>query len=255
MQYDTDSEQQDFLPKLQHFLLAKIKDILTKENGPSHTNSSAAIAVPGVSPACPNSEVHVFIKADHMYRHNLMHLNYTTYDVHRAQDIINPLTSHCNVILLGQTSRDSTVSEQHHYIYACMLGIYHVNVTYISPGMIKYNSQQINFLWVRWYQHIDVDEGLSWCMSLDCVCFPPMAEPDTFGFVDPDDVLRCCHVVPQFAQGLWHLDGKGISHCAQDKLDWRFYYINQYVYYVYLNGTFLMQQLSFVDHDMFMRYQ
>ncbi|KAG1737959.1 hypothetical protein EDB19DRAFT_1909404 [Suillus lakei] len=65
-----------------------------------------------------------------------------------------------------------------------------------------------------------------------------MAEPDTFGFVDPDDVLRCCHVIPQFTQGLWHLDGRGVSHCAQDKLDWKFYYIN-----------------CFVDCDMFMRYQ
>jgi hypothetical protein len=74
MQYGTDSEQQDFLPKLQHFLLAKIKDILTKENGPSHTNSSAAIAVPGVSPACPNSEVHVFIKADHMSKHTSIYI-------------------------------------------------------------------------------------------------------------------------------------------------------------------------------------
>ncbi|KAG2336525.1 hypothetical protein BDR05DRAFT_848892, partial [Suillus weaverae] len=58
-------------------------------------------------------------------------LNYMTYDVHRVQDIINPSTSYFNVMLVGQASRDSTVSEQHPYLYAHMLGIYHVNVTYI----------------------------------------------------------------------------------------------------------------------------
>ncbi|KAG1775826.1 hypothetical protein EV702DRAFT_972611, partial [Suillus placidus] len=58
-----------------------------------------------------------------------------------------------------------------------------------------------------------------------------------FGFVDPSDILRGCHIIPQFSQGLWHLDGKGVSNCAQDKLDWRCYYIN-----------------CFVDRDMFMRY-
>ncbi|KAG1746305.1 hypothetical protein EDD22DRAFT_761186, partial [Suillus occidentalis] len=97
-----------------------------------------------------------------------------------------------------------------------------------------------DFLWVRWYQHIDVGEGSSQCTSvLDRVCFPPMADPDTFGFVDPDNVLRCCHVIPQFTQGLRCLDGRSVSHYAQDKLDWR--------------TTISIG--AFVDRDMFMRYQ
>ncbi|KAG2152644.1 uncharacterized protein EDB93DRAFT_1070865, partial [Suillus bovinus] len=95
-----------------------------------------------------------------------------------------------------------------------------------------------DFLWVRWYQHVDVDEGSSWHTPLDHIFFPPMAEPDMFGFVDPNDILRCCHVIPQFTQGLRCLDGRSVSHCAQDKLDWRYYYINH-----------------FVDRDMFMCYQ
>ncbi|KAG1832580.1 hypothetical protein DFJ58DRAFT_736309 [Suillus subalutaceus] len=103
--------------------------------------------------------------------------------------------------------------------------------------MVGYHSHRINFLWVRWYQYLDIG-----CPSrqapLDRVYFPPTAEPDSFGFVDPDDVLRCCHIIPCFSQGLQHLDGRGISHCAQDKLDWKSYYINR-----------------FVDQDAFMRYQ
>lgn len=167
-----------------------------------------------------------------MYRHNLMRLNYTTYDVRRAQDVINPSTSHCNIMLLGQASGmtdsdDSAVDERHPYLYAHVLGIYHVNATYIGPGMIDYCSRRIDFLWVRWYQCVERCSNQR--ASLDRVYFPPMAETDAFGFVDPDDVLRCCHIIPQFSQGLRHLDGRGVSHCAQDKLDWQCYYINRCV--------------------------
>ena len=34
----------------------------------------------------------VVFKADHIYRHHLFCVNYTTYDIHRAQDTINPQT-------------------------------------------------------------------------------------------------------------------------------------------------------------------
>ncbi|KAG2053095.1 hypothetical protein BDR06DRAFT_997279 [Suillus hirtellus] len=172
----------DFLPKLQHFLLTKIKETLFKGNDLSHINSSTAIMVPGASPACSN-----------------------------AEDIINPSTSHCNVMLLGQPSEDATDSDQHPYLYARVLGIYHVNVSYISPGMINYDSQQINFLWVHWYQHIDVGEGSSQCTSvLDRVCFPPMADPDTFGFVDRDMFMRY-----QWGLGVGHTYAH-TSHKATD---------------------------------------
>ncbi|KAG2114229.1 uncharacterized protein F5147DRAFT_770226 [Suillus discolor] len=199
-----------FLPNLQRFLLHKIKEILIRENGLLHTT-----AVPGAAPAFSDSSSRVFIEADRMYRHNLMCFNYTTYNASGLTD-----------------SDDSTARKQHLYLYAHVLGIYHANVTYVGPGMVDYRSYRIDFLWVRWYQYVDEHT-----MSLDCVCFPPMAEPDAFGFVDPNDVLRGCHIIPHFAQGQWHLDSMGISHCAKDESDWWFYYTNR-----------------FVDCDMFMQY-
>jgi hypothetical protein len=208
--------------------LPKIKELLNEENSLSGYNSSTA--APGTTPVPSDSEGRVFIKADRMYRHSLMRFNHTTYDVRRAQDVINPSTSHCNVMLLGQATNttDSESDDQRHpYIYARVLGIYHVNATYIGPDMIDYRSYRIDFLWVRWYQYMG--HRSSRCSFLDRVCFPPMAEPDAFGFVDPSDVLRGCHIIPQFSQGLRHSDGKGISNCAQDKLDWKFYYINRCV--------------------------
>ncbi|KAG1759885.1 hypothetical protein EDD22DRAFT_781892 [Suillus occidentalis] len=143
-------------------------------------------------------------------------------------------------MLLDQASEGSTAGENHPYLYARVLGIYHVNATYIGPGMVDYRSHRIDFLWVHWYRHLGKHSQASRqaSLSLDHVCFPPIGEQDSFGFIDPDDVLRCCHVIPHFAQGLQHLDGRGISLCAQDQLDWKSYYIN-----------------CFVDRDSFMRYQ
>ena len=116
----------------------------------------------------------------------------------------------------------------HPYIYTRVLGIFHVNATYIGPGIIDYCSCRINFLWVRWYQYME--EGAGWGAStLDRVCFPPMADEHAFDFVDPDDVLRGCHIIPQFSHGPRHTDGTGIPRCADDSSDWHFYCINWFV--------------------------
>ena len=37
-----------------------------------------------------------------------------------------------------------------------------------------------------------------------------MDEEDAFGFVDPKDVLRGCHILPRFAAGKRHPDGCGM---------------------------------------------
>ena len=70
-------KQQDFLPKLRHFLLPKIKEILLRENG-LHPEDNPEL----VSGTIPRPlEEQVYIAADRFYKHNLMCLNYTTYDV------------------------------------------------------------------------------------------------------------------------------------------------------------------------------
>ncbi|EGN99376.1 hypothetical protein SERLA73DRAFT_28488, partial [Serpula lacrymans var. lacrymans S7.3] len=56
--------------------------------------------------------------------------NYTTYDVHRVQDIINPRTSHCNVMLLSPC--DDTGTQSHPFCYVRVLGIYHANIVYVD---------------------------------------------------------------------------------------------------------------------------
>lgn len=63
--------------------------------------------------------------------------------------------------------------------------------------------------------------------TLDTVRFLPMADKGAFGFVDPADVLRGCHVIPSFTDGPLHPDNVAMSRCAGDSDDWKQYYINR----------------------------
>lgn len=163
-----------------------------------------------------------------MYHHHLARFNYTTYDVRRAQDVINPGTSHRDIILLANPD-DSNTRSDHPFLYARVLGIFHINAVYIGGRAPDYNAQRFDVLWVRWFEY-DGNRIGSWdnC-KLDSVHFPPMATEGAFGFVDPSDVLRSCHIVPAFAKGRVHSDGIGLSCLAHDARDWSHYCVNRCV--------------------------
>ncbi|KAG2120560.1 uncharacterized protein F5147DRAFT_562718, partial [Suillus discolor] len=86
----------------------------------------------------------IIIKDDRMYQHNIARFNYTTYDVRRGQDVVNPRTSHCNIMVLRT---DTDIGNQgHKYIYGKVLGIYHVNMIFIGSGMVDYTPHRMEFL-------------------------------------------------------------------------------------------------------------
>jgi hypothetical protein len=170
----------------------------------------------------------VFLKKDRIYHHNLSRFHFTTYDVQHGTDIINPGTSHCNIMLLADNADAADgFSDLHHFLYARVLGVYHANVIYTGSGMRDYDARRLDFLWVRWYEVVDSTSS-GWSNSqLDCVRFLPMSRDDAFGFVDPTDVLRGCHVMPNFAKGKRHADSVGVSHCANDSEDYNCYYVGR----------------------------
>ena len=59
------------------------------------------------------------------------------------------------------------------------------------------------------------------------VKFLPMIDKHTFGFINPADVLRGCHIIPSFTDGRLHVDRIVRSCCAGDLDDWKKYYVNQ----------------------------
>ena len=168
----------------------------------------------------------IHFKGERMYSHNIMRINYTTYDVRRAQDSINPRTNHQDIMLLSHRDDDTP---HHEYEYARVIGIYHVNVIYAGPGMLDYRARRLDFLWVRWYENLnDIPAQQGWKNAqLDRLQFPSLSEEDAFGFVNPAEVVRGCHIVPSFSAGPRHIAAVGISACARNSQDWREYMVNR----------------------------
>jgi hypothetical protein len=208
----------EFLPKLQRHLLPRILSSLYPNTNTMNLHAEVD-SLPDLSQCSSHS---LLFKYDRMYKHNIIRVNYTTYDVRRSQEVANASTSHCNIMVLNDTE-----DEAHPFRYARVLGIYHVNVVYVGPGMVDHRPRRLEFLWVRWYQRTAVLNTGWGARKLDTVQFPPVTSDEAFGFVDPSEVLRCCHIVPAFAQGKVHIDGRGRSRCARDSSDWRTYYINR----------------------------
>lgn len=173
-----------------------------------------------------NPTSQLFFKHDKLYKHRIFRINYTTYDIRRAQDIINPNTSHADVMVLNGSSCDEPAAydEPQRFLYARVLGIYHVNVVFTGPGSIDHQPRRMEFLWVRWFQpspHIGWDSR-----RMDCIKFYPVQHEYAFGFLDPADIIRACHLLPR--QALGKSMGVGTSKLAKDKEDWEYYYVNRY---------------------------
>ena len=167
----------------------------------------------------------VLFKGNRVYSHSLLRINYMTYDLRRKTDTINPHTDHRNVMLLAQND-DEPIS--HLFCYARVLGIYHANVIFTGPESRDYQLRRLEFLWVQWFELLKAPAGWG-KYSLDKGRFIPIQRADVFGFVDPADVLRCCHLIPAFADGQQHFDRITVSHDSRDADHWKYYYINRCV--------------------------
>ncbi len=135
------------------------------------------------------------IKDNRIFNHKVAHFYHTTYDVRRSEDVINPRTSRCNVMLLAdrETHEASSVDAAavHPYLYCHVIGVYHANVVYVGPGVKEYKATRFDFLYVRWFE-LNTSQGHSadWAsLRLNYLSFPSEAEQDSYGFVDPASSL------------------------------------------------------------------
>ncbi|QRV80198.1 hypothetical protein RhiJN_08213 [Ceratobasidium sp. AG-Ba] len=178
----------------------------------------------------------IHIQKDRMYRHRTLRVNYTTYDVHRDQDVLNPSTSHSVVLLPAELEPGSN---DHPFIYAKILGVYHAKVGYGNNL-----PRRMDFIHVRWLYY-DYERPGGWETNrLDRLsyikCDNSQDITDSFDFIDPKDIIRAAHLIPEFAAGTttgFLQAATSISHDNSDQTDWNGFYVNR-----------------FVDRDMLMRY-
>ncbi|KAJ7462907.1 hypothetical protein FB451DRAFT_1562362 [Mycena latifolia] len=211
----------DFLPKLQEHLLSRLSH--PDWSGDGHEFTTA-------------ERFKLVLKNNRVYRHKILRINYTGYDVRRGQDSLNP-HSHSDVMYLAPEG-DTT----HPFAYAQVVGVFHADVVNTTAGADP-APQAMDFLWVRRYR-LDPRWRAGFNKKrLYRLEFLPNSDEDAFGFLNPDEVIRGAHIIPAFAHrrteeflvpgSIGRLPRDGLS----DSEDWRYYYVN-----------------FFVDCDMYMRY-
>jgi hypothetical protein len=165
------------------------------------------------------------IDNNRLYRHQVLRINYTSYDNRRAQDTVNPLTRPDIMMLSGENEEGN---HAHPYWYARVLGIYHVRVLHTGEFSKSSQLQTMQFLHVRWFGH-HVKHRSGWkARHLHRVSFID-GDSEPFGFVDPAHVIRAAHLIPAFAFRETE-DLLGRSKIARRETDgdddWRFYYVS-----------------------------
>ncbi|KIJ33763.1 hypothetical protein M422DRAFT_182849, partial [Sphaerobolus stellatus SS14] len=186
-----------------------------------------------------DERMRVLIIGDYMFEHARLRVNFTSYDLRRCQDTLNPKGDNRDFMVYAQDDPNSP--SFHPYWYARIIGIYHVNVLYTREDGMMEPPRQMHFLWVRWFGRDSSYNSGPQHRRLDRIGFVH-DEDDTepFGFVDPARVIRSVHLIPAFAHGKTNeLLGKSIARRYQEdqEEDWQFFYVNR-----------------FVDRDMLMRY-
>ncbi|KAH9903884.1 uncharacterized protein BXZ73DRAFT_111380 [Epithele typhae] len=181
----------------------------------------------------------VHIRKDQMWLHKTLRVNYTTYDMRREQDSINP-SSHADVMMLAARPDEATDAEGNHpYLYARVLSVFHVNVTLQSEPLIE--PCPIHVLWVRWFELDTLAPGGFNTLRPHRLRFAPAS--DAFDFISPDRILRSVHLIPAFHHGRSDaaLRGPSIARIETDDIavedDWNYHYVGMWS-----------------DRDLFMRY-
>ena len=181
-----------------------------------------------------------------------MRIKYTTYDTRRDEDLIHLDTEQTNIMLLNPAY--SYGSSLHPFIYGKVIAILHAEVAYvgdIAREGADYTYYPIEFLWVRWYNVIPSSSD----SELDKAELLPIDHAAAHSFIDPRQVLRACHIIPDFDSGVRYEDGKGKSAIANDGSDWSKYFINRCVGRFNATRFAAYVFVRFVDRDMFMRYE
>lgn len=174
---------------------------------------------------------HIFTNEEHnsviipnntVYSVQTMQVHYTTYDMRREYDTINPNTHADVMVLSGETS------PSHPYWYARVLGIYHMDTWLEGVGSAQ--KQHLEVLHVRWLAPLissDYRSGMQRA-HLPKVAFVEESDCDAFGFLDPGQVIRGAHLIPAFAckRGVTSLRyGKSLARAEGELDDWEAYYV------------------------------
>jgi hypothetical protein len=162
-----------------------------------------------------------------IYSVQTCHIYYTSYDLQRQCDTVNPHT-HPDIMLRSPVNEEGAEP----YWYARVLGVYHANI-WAENSMIPgaRSVKRMDFLWVRWFgEEIGYRSGFHRA-RLPKIGFVESTDEFAFSFVDPANAVRGCHLIPAFDAGRsadllpWP---RSIARCLnpEDVDDWLNFYVN-----------------------------
>jgi hypothetical protein len=202
--------EQDFIPKLKDHLLGRL---LNREYDGDEDQFTDA------------DRNTVRIVENRLYSAKVLRVNYTTYDVRRGQDSMNPRTQHCDVMVHSREDH----AEGHPYWYARVLGIFFARILHTGPAATNRSIQNLEFLWVRWFGRAPEQRSGLKAARLPKIGFVEDIDESAFGFLDPSLVIRGCHLIPAFSEGKTSellRTANTVARPPGEKDDWMNFYVN-----------------------------
>ena len=206
----------DFVPRLKDHLLGRLRNQPYDGDQESYSDQD---------------RMSVHIVDNKIYSSHLLRVNYTTYDIRRDQDSVNPRT-HSDIMVLSHEDDP----QAHLYWYARVLGVFHLRVLHLNPSTMNHSVQYMEVLWVRWFGLVPGHRFGSKVARLPKVGFVPATDPLAFGFLDPSLVIRGVHLIPAFNCGRT-VELLGSSPTAGrppgETDDWAVFFVNMYVFLLF----------------------
>ena len=169
----------------------------------------------------------VRISEGRLYRCKTIRINYTTYDVRREGDVINPKTYPDIMVKSPETGRQAQP-----YWYARVIGIFHGLVSSSHPGVKERSLRRMDFLWVRWFGMEPGNYHYGFRHArLPKIGFVESTDDYAFTFLDPSQVIRGAHMIPAFKEGRTSALLPALKSVArvlspEDNDDWVNFYVN-----------------------------
>ena len=142
----------------------------------------------------------VLIVQNRMYEHKTIRFRSTTYDVRRIEETANPRT-HADIMVLSREDEEDGRTP-FPYWHARIIGIYHFMVQERANGGPAFAPpSRMDVLFVRWFGFDSPDGQSGWgARQLHKVGFLPDTNRHgpAFGFLNPNEVLRMVHLIPDF---------------------------------------------------------
>jgi hypothetical protein len=186
---------QGFIPRLKQHLLPRVQAQVAEANGWEMYNNLEESS---------GDWQGIVLKHDRFYSHNIMRVNYTTYDVQQGEDMIHAWTLHCDIMMLKSAFAENP--SQHPFCYAQVHGIFHANVIYLRGK----NQDPVDVLWGchtiptfsrgkvhpngKLFSNLAQDQNdwfvyyINWCIAP--IEFVPALSSCRLRFVDHDMVLH-----------------------------------------------------------------